>query len=294
MKFEARKNKLVTSDLYRKKSYIFVSWVQFMTEGSSDAFRPNTIIIRGPELEEAEEEVALDHEGIPPPVKAVTPEVAPHTPGSGHLQFRIGVSLLAIFMLSFLFLDLVPEAEREAVGMFAAFSLVFGMFFLVLGASKGQPGKSRPKTVVIANQPIEDKKAESSSAALNARSDNPWIDDGGETHSFWAGMLGEQTEPEAAAAKQTKKEIPVSSDAHLFSIMYLICFLPVALLCIMIGGLEACGAVLFCCMPELLLIALFDNSTTKSSPQEVHQQGLNALLVVGFIAICLLMIIAFA
>ena len=91
-----------------------------------------------------------------------------------------------MLMLSFLFLDLVPETDLEAVGLFAAFSLVFGMFFLVVGASKGQPRKSRPKTVVIANQPVEDMKAESSSAALEARSDNPWIDDGDETHSFWA------------------------------------------------------------------------------------------------------------
>ena len=265
-----------------------------MNDGPPDTLRPKTIIIQGPQPEDAEQSVPLDDEGLPPPVKAVTPVEPPHTPAGGHLELRIGVSLLAAFMLLFLFLDLVPETDREAVGMFAAFSLVFGMFFLVLGASKGQPRKSRPKTVVIANQQLEDKKTGSSSAALEARSDNPWIDDGDETHSFWASMLEEQPEPVAAPAKQTKKEIPVSSDAHLFSIMYFICFIPVALLCIAIGGLEACGAVLICCMPELFFIALFDNSTTKSSPQDVHHQGLNALLVVGLIALCLLIIIAFA
>ena len=83
-----------------------------MTEGSSDALRPEAIIIRGPELEEAEEEVVLDDEGLPPPVKAVTQVEAPHTPAGGHLQVRIGVSLLAAFMLLFLFLDLVPETDR--------------------------------------------------------------------------------------------------------------------------------------------------------------------------------------
>ena len=72
-----------------------------MTEGSSDALRPETIIIRGPELEEAEEEVALDDDGLPPPVKAVTRVEAPHTPAGGHLQVRIGVSLLAALMLCF-------------------------------------------------------------------------------------------------------------------------------------------------------------------------------------------------
>ena len=265
-----------------------------MEGGPPDTSRPKTIMIRGPTLEEDEQSVPLDHEGLPPPVKSVTPREAPHAPGSGDFQVLAVVSLLAIFMLSFLFLDLVPEAEREAVGLFAAFSLVFGMFFLVLGSSKGQPGKSRPKTVATTHQPVENMKGESSSAALEARSDNPWIDDGEETQSFWAGMLEEQPEPVAAPVKHTKKEIPVSSDAHVFSIMYLICFLPVALLCLLLGGLEACGAVLICCMPELLFIALFDNSTTKSSPQDVHNQGLNALLVVGLIALCLLMIIAFA
>ena len=265
-----------------------------MTEGSSDALRPEAIIIRGPELEEAEEEVVLDDEGLPPPVKAVTQVEAPHTPAGGHLQVRIGVSLLAAFMLLFLFLDLVPETDREAVGLFAAFSLVFGMFFLVVGASKGQPRKSLPKTVVIANQPIEDMKAKSSSAALEARSDKPWIDDGEETHSFWASMLEEQPEPVAAAAKETKKEIPVSSGTNDWLVLYLICFLPVALLCIVIGGLEACGAVAICCLPELFIFALFGDQNTKSSVADVHKQGLDTLLVIGLIALCLLMIIAYA
>lgn len=265
-----------------------------MKGGQLDTSRPKTIIIRGPKLEEAGESVDLNHEGLPPPVKAVTSEVAPYTPGGGDFQVRIGVSLLAIFMLSFLFLDLVPKAEREAVGLFAAFSLVFGMFFLVFGASKGQPGKSRPKTVVITNRPIEDKKAESSSAALEAKSDNPWIDDGEGTQSFWAGMLEEQTEPMTAPAKQTKKEIPVSSGANDWLVLYLVFFIPTALICIIVGGLEACGAVLICCMPELFVVALFGDQNTKSSVADVHNQGLNALLVVGFIALCLLVIIAFA
>ena len=263
-----------------------------MIDGLLDTSRPKTIIIQGPQPEEAEQSVPLDDEGLPPPVKAVTSEVAPHTPGGGDFQVRIGVSLLAIFMLSFLFLDLVPETDREAVGLFAAFSLVFGMFFLVVGASKGQPRKSRPKTVVIANQQFEDKKTGSSSAALEARSDNPWIDDGDETHSFWASMLEEQPEPVAAPAKQTKKEIPVSSEPHLFSIMYFTFFLPVALLCIAIGGLEACGAVLICCMPELFVIALFGDQKTKSSVDDVHNQILNALLVIGVMVLFLLVIIA--
>ena len=265
-----------------------------MNDGLPDTLRPKTIIIQGPQPEEAEQSVPLDDEGLPPPVKAVTPVEAPHASAGGHLQVRLGVSLLAAFMLSFLFLDLVPETDREAVGLFAAFSLVFGMFFLVLGASKGQPRKSRPKTVVIANQQLEDKKTGSAAAALEARSDNPWIDDGEETHSFWAGMLEEQTEPVAVSAKQSNKEIPVSSEPHLFSIMYFIFFLPVALLCIAIGGLEACGAVLICCMPELFIIALFGDQKTKTSVADVHNQGLDALLVIGLIALCLLMIIAFA
>ena len=264
-----------------------------MKDGPSDTLRPKTIIIQGPQLEEAEQSAPLDDEGLPPPVKAVAPVEAPHTPVGGHLQLRIGVSLLAAFMLLFLFLDLVPETEREAVGLFAAFSLVFGMFFLVVGASKGQPRKSRPTTVVIANQQLADKNTESSSAALEARSDNPWIDDGEETHSFWASMLEEQIEPVAASSKQTNKEIPVSSDANDLLVLYLVFVIPVALLCIIIGGLEACGAVLICCMPELFIIALFGDQKTKTSVADVHNQGLNALLVIGLIALCLLMIIAY-
>ena len=265
-----------------------------MKDGHPDTLRPKTIIIQGPQLEEAEQSAPLDDEGLPPPVKALTPVEAPHTTAGGHLQVRLGVSLLAAFMLSFLFLDLVPETDREAVGLFAAFSLVFGMFFLVLGASKGQPRKSRPKTVVIANQQLEDKKTGSSSAALEARSDNPWIDDGDETHSFWASMLEEQPAPVTAPANQIKKEIPVSSDTNDLLVLYLVFFIPVALLCIIIGGLEACGAVLICCMPEIFIAALFGDQKTKSSVADVHNQGLDALLVIGLIALCLLMIIAFA
>ena len=265
-----------------------------MKGGPPDTMRPKTIIIQGPQLEEAEQSASLDHEGLPPPVKAFTTEVAPHTPADGHLQLRIGVSLLAAFMLLFIFLDLVPETEREAFGLFAAISLVFGMFFLVLGASKGQPRKSRPKTVVIADQQLEDKKTESSSVALEARSDNPWIDDGEETHSFWASMLEEQTEPVAASSKQTKKEIPVSSGPEDAIVLYLIFVIPFVLICIILGGLEACGAVAICCLPELFVIALFGDQKTKSSVADVHNQGLNALLVLGLIMLCLLMIIAFA
>ena len=69
--------------------------------------------------------------------------------------------------------------------------------------------------------------------------------------------------------------------------------IPVALLCIIIGGLEACGAVLICCMPEIFIIALFGDQKTKSSVADVHNQGLDALLVIGLIALCLLMIIVY-
>ncbi len=263
-----------------------------MNDGPPDTLRPKTIIIQGPQLEEAEQSVPLDDEGLPPPVKAVTPVEVPHASAGGHLQLRIGVSLLAAFMLSFLFLDLVPETDREAVGLFAAFSLVFGMFFLVVGASKGQPRKSRPKTVVIANQQLEDKKTGSSSAALEARSDNPWIDDGDETHSFWASMLEEQPEPVAVSAKQTNKEIPVSSDTNDALVLYLVLIIPFALICIILGGLEACGAVLICCMPELFVIALFGDQKTKSSVVDVNNQILNTLLVIGVIVLFFLVIIA--
>lgn len=280
----------------RKKTYFPRNRYSTMVEEASDNTRPQTILIQGAPTEVSQRDQGVDDDGIPPPVKAVTSSLVSTTSSESQGHLLIGAGLMSIFLtpLSFLFLDLIPETDRELVGLIATFWFVLGLFCIGLGASKGQPKKSRPKTVVIANQPVEDMKAESSSAALEARSANPWIDDGEETHSFWAGMLEEQTEPVAAAAKQTKKEIPVSSEPHLFSIMYFICFLPVALLCIAIGGLEACGAVLICCMPEIFISALFGGQNTKTSVADVHHQGLNALLVVGLIALFLLMVIAFA
>ena len=256
----------------RKKTYFPKKRCSTMVEKASDNTRPQTILIQGAATEVSQRDQAVDDDGIPPPVKAVTSSLISTTSSESQGHLLIGAGLMRIFLtpLSFLFLDLIPETDRELVGLIATFMFVLGLFCIGLGASKGQPKKSRPKTVVIANQPID------------------------EPHSFWASMLDEQTEPMAAPAKQTKQEIPVSSDAHLFSIMYMIFFLPVALLLVIIGGADACVGVLVCCMPELFLLGLFDNSTTKSSPQEVHHQGLNALLVVGLIALFLLVIIAFA
>ena len=280
----------------RKKTYFPKNRYSTMVEEASDNTRPQTILIQGAPTEVSQRDQAVDDDGIPPPVKAVTSPLVSTTSSENRGHLLIGAGLMSIFLtpLSFLFLDLIPETDRELVGLIATFMFVLGLFCIGLGASKGQPKKSRPKTVFITNQPIDERKTEFSSAPSKARSANPWIDDGDEPHSFWASMLEEQTESMAAPAKQTKQEIPVSSDAHLFSVMYMICFIPVALLLVIIGGADACVGVLVCCMPELFLLGLFDNSTTKSSPQEVHHQGLNALLVVGLIALFLLMVIAFA
>ena len=49
-----------------------------MKDGPPDTLRPKTIIIQGPQPEEAEQSVPLDDEGLPPPVKALTPVEAPH------------------------------------------------------------------------------------------------------------------------------------------------------------------------------------------------------------------------
>ena len=48
-----------------------------------------------------------------------------------------------------------------------------------------------------------------------------------------------------------------------------------------------------CCLPELFIFALFGDQKTKTSVADVHKQGLDALLVIGLIALCLLMIIAY-
>lgn len=267
-----------------------------MDEERADTLRPSTIIVRDHQHEEATLSYSLDREGLPLPVTAATTPDPPAKAVKGQHQSLIGVGLFLTFIspFPFLFLGLVPDEDQNAVVVVTVFSFILGLFCIALGASKDEPRESRPKTIVISNQLIEDKKVDTPSTPLVARSDNPWIDDGDETHSFWASMLEEQAEHVAAPVKQIKKEIPVSSDARVFSILYLICFLPVALLLIIVGGFEACGAIFACCLPELFLISLFDNSTTKSSPQDVHNQGLNTLLVIGIIALCLLMIIAFA
>ena len=268
----------------------------FMAEEPSTSGPPPTIIIHPGNKESTDEKTTRAEVDIPPPVKAFNPETPPTPSTNRNWESLTGAGMLAVMAspFMFLFLALAPETERDTIALLAGGLFFFGLFCIVLGASKAERRKTSPKTVIIPEQPTEEKDASPHTAVMEVRSDNPWIDDGDDSHSFWASMLEEQPEPVAASANQIKKEIPVSSEANDWLVLYLVFFIPTALICIIIGGAEACGAVLICCMPELFFIALFGDQKTKSSVADVHNQGLNALLVVGLIALCLLIIIAFA
>tara|TARA_Y100000991_G_scaffold126954_1_gene95629 strand:- start:212 stop:847 length:636 start_codon:yes stop_codon:yes gene_type:complete len=199
----------------------------------------------------------------------------------------------------FLFLALAPETEQDTIALLAGALFFFGLFCIVLGASKTERRKIPPKTVIIPEQPTEEKDASPPAGALEVGSDNPWIDDGDDSNSFWASMVEDHyVIPSVISGTPIRKyDIPVSSNkkwGYEDIVFWNILFSPFYFVLIIFGGPEACIGILTCqCLflPEMLIAMMFQhpkkNSTTEPG------QGASAIWVIVLIALAALMIIAF-
>ena len=273
----------------------------FMAEKPSTSGPPPTIIIHPGNKESTDEKTTGAEVDIPPPVKAFNPETPPTPSTNRNWESLTGAGMLAVMAspFMFLFLALAPQTEQETIALLAGALFFFGLFCIVLGASKTERRKTPPKTVIIPEQPTQEKDASPQAAALGVRSDPPGIDDGDDSHSFWASMVEDHyVIPSVISGTPIHKPvIPLSSNKKSFSesvVFWNIFMMPFYLVAIILAGPGACIGILTCqCMflPEILIAYLFlypkENLTTEPS------QGVSALWVVVLIALAALMIIAF-
>lgn len=199
----------------------------------------------------------------------------------------------------FLFLALAPETERDTIALLAGALFFFGLFCIVLGASKTERRKTPPKTVIIPEQPTQEKDASPHTAALEVHSDNPWIDDGDDSRSFWASMVEDHyIIPSIIGGTPIEKyDIPLSSNKKSFAesvIFWNIFFLPFYLVALMLSGPYGVFLMLACqCMflPEILIAYMFVYPQENSNKEP--GQGASTIWVLVLIALAALMIIAF-
>ena len=202
----------------------------------------------------------------------------------------------------FLFLALAPETEQDRIALLAGALFFFGLFCIVLGAIKTERRKTTPKTVIIPEQPTEEKEASPHTAALEVRSDNPWIDDGDDSRSFWASMVEDHyVIPSVISGTPIRKEIPVSSTSRTglnFEnfVLWNIFLSPFYFVLFILGGSDVCFAFvnfylcILCFLPEAMIgMSLSAKQKIKSPSHE----SLSAIWVIVLIALAALMIIAF-
>ena len=273
---------------------------QPMAEKPSTSGPPPTIIIHPGNKDSTDEKTTGAEVDIPAPVKAFSPEAPPTPSTNRNWESLTGAGMLAVMAspFMFLFLALAPETEQDTIALLAGALFFFGLFCIVLGASKTERRKTPPRTVIIPEQPTEEKDSSPHTAALEVRSDNPWIDDGDDSRSFWASMVEDHyIIPSIIGGTPIEKyDIPVSSRQWKFEdfVFWNLLFSPFYFILIILGGPEACIGILTCqCMflPEILIAMMFQhpkkNSTTEPG------QGASAIWVIVLIALAALMIIAF-
>ena len=278
-----------------------------MAQGSSDGFRPKTILIQGAATGEASTTQELDDEGLPPPVKAIASHETSDLQTEGNIRL-IGLGLMLVFLslLLVLFLSLAPSNERENYGFYAGTSLILGLGGILLGMLLSRPVNkaSPPKPIAITAQrndnetvvpsAVVDEPETPSAGDVNETVDGARVDDQEGTDSFWASMLEDRTGEVVETTKQTQKEIPISNQGLEYALLLAMVMAPFGFAIFLVGGPETCGILTAFCIPELVLLSLFGDSKTKSTPVEVVNQGTNALLVIVSIMFLLLMIVFFA
>ena len=271
-----------------------------MAEKPSTGGPPPTIIIHPGNKESTDEKTTGAEVDIPPPVKAFSPEAPPTSSTNRNWESLTGAGMLAVMAspFMFLFLALAPETEQDRIALLAGALFFFGLFCIVLGASKTERRKTPPKTVIIPEQPTQEKDASPHTAALEVRSDNPWIDDGDDSRSFWASMVEDHyVIPSVISGTPIHKyDIPVSSrqwEPENF-VFWNLLLSPFYLILIILGGPEACIGILTCqCMflPEILIAYMFVHPQENSNKEP--GQGASTIWVLVLIALAALMIIAF-
>ena len=225
-----------------------------------------------PDLAQSTEQVGLDDEGLPPPVKAVS---TPTSPAAEPKNQRHGLflrsGLLALFFAPFGFLayPFMPDVDTSAITTSILVLMAVGVLFIAIGASNGEPRPPpRPR-----NLNIHTEKETSSIydlAALEQQAD----DVGNQSMSA----------PPTTAAQPTKppsNDIGIKADDYAM-LMVLAGFAFVPLIVIGLAFGDPFIALYCCCFfPEIFLYGIGGKSNKKGGlGSEIH-----GFWVVLFIAV---------
>ena len=234
-----------------------------------------------PELAPATEQVDLDDEGLPPPVKAVStptsPAVEPKNQRHG-LFLRSG--LLALFFAPFGFLayPFMPDVDTSAFTTSILVLMAVGVLFIGIGASNGEPRPPpRPRNL---NVSVERETSSIYDLAVL------------EQHADDMGNQSVSVPPTTATepANSPSNVIRVKSDDYaMLMVLTGFVFLPLILIGIAFGG-PFVGLYVCCFFPEIFLYGVSGKSDKKGGlGSEIH-----GFWVVLFLAVmCILIIVSF-
>ena len=257
--------------------------------GEDRAAPPQSIVIHPgysstaalPELAQATEQVGLDDEGLPPPVKAVSTPTSPATePQDRRHGLFLRSGLLALFFAPFGFLayPFMPDVDTSSITTFILVLMAVGVLFIAIGASNGEPRPPpRPR-----NLNIHTERETSSIYDLAAL----------EQHAGDVGKQSMNVSPTTTTqpTKQPSNVIGIKADDYaMLMVLAGFVFVPLILIGLFFGNPFI--AFYSCCFfPEIFLYGTGGKSNKKGGlGSEIH-----GFWVVLFIAVmCILIIVSF-
>ena len=261
----------------------------FMESGEDKTAPPQSIVIHPgyssteplPELAQATEQVDLDDEGLPPPVKAVSTPTSPAAePKARRHGLFLRSGLLALFFAPFGFLayPFMPDVDTSTITTLILVLMAVGVLFIAIGASNGEPRPPpRPR-----NRYVHAERETSSIynlATLKQHAD----DVGNQSMSAPPTTATEPTKPPSNV-------IGVKTDDHAM-LMVLVGFVFLPLFVIGLAFGDPFIALYCCCFfPEIFLYGMGGKSNKKGGlGGEIH-----GFWVVLFVAVmCILIIVSF-
>ena len=262
-----------------------------MESGEDRAVAPQPIVIHPgysspealPERAQAEEQVDLDDEGLPPPVKAAS---TPTSPVSGPRERRHSLllqsGLMALFFAPFGFLmyAFVPDFDTATMTTSILVLMLVGVIFIAVGASNGE-AQPRPRP---RNLTVHAGGGAASIYDLEALEQNAV----GEPNN--SGPVQTTTKPKTTS--QPGNTIGIKTDDYrMLMILSGFVFLPLLLVGLAAGDpfiAVYCGC---CFFPEIWFFGLSGNSKKKEKKGGLGSE-ISGFWVVLFIALLCLFILA--
>ena len=259
--------------------------------GEDRAAPPQSIVIHPgyssteplPDLAQSTEQVGLDDEGLPPPVKAVS---TPTSPAAEPKNQRHGLflrsGLLALFFAPFGFLayPFMPDVDTSAITTSILVLMLVGVIFIAVGASNGE-AQPRPRP---RNLTVHAGGRAASIYDLEALEQNAV----GEPNN--SGPVQTTTKPKTTS--QPGNTIGIKTDDYtMLMILSGFVFLPLLLVGLAAGDpfiAFYCGC---CFFPEIWFFGLSGNSKKKEKKGGIGSE-ISGFWVVLFIALLCLFIIA--